>query len=286
MYNVYTRDKKAKEEKQRMSKDKISKASEQNREHLTVRYKDRINNVLLHLNKDAENMPKAPRAQTAGPSERSWLKFTGGFSDKERLKESENWNQWLDPTPSNKQVFKLRPREKAKEIQPSLKFQAKSGLERLEENIIKQKEYLDSSAPPDSKQKCLNKNFFGMEKLILSGGKEVMDYYHFKTHFKTIQSLALDLHSSIRNMSRAEVKKKHNDEKLGMSDAKGSKNKTVDEGLCKEDIMPISEDLLEKFGFWETRKCFGTRSEKSRNTTPKWVSERIKTAKKERFVNF
>lgn len=281
MYNVYVHDKKVREEKREKSLAKTIKASEQNRDILTARYKDRINTTLLKLNKDAEGIPKPERAQTAVNSQRSWLKSSGLISDEERIKESENWNHWLDPTPSHKNVFKLRPREKAKEIQPSLKFRAKSGNERLRESISKQKEYLDSSLPPDSDIKCLYKNFLGMEKPVFTGGKEIMNYYHFKTHFKTIESLALDLHSSTRNMSRAEVKRKHNDEKLGMSDTKGQKKAILEETMCKEDLMPISSNLLEKFGVWEVKRKPENKTINSRLGTPKWVKFRI-NAEKER----
>lgn len=277
MYNVYTRDRKIKDKRQQLSKEKMLKDNEQNRDILTARYKDRINNTLMSLNKDAKNMPRPPRTQTATPSERSWLKFTGFNSDIERVKDSEKWNQWLDTTPSTKQGLKLRPREKSKEIQPSLRFRAKSGLERVEESISKQKEYLDSSAPPDSKQKLAYKNYFGIEKPVISGGKEVLDYYHFKTYFKTIQSLALDLHSSVRNMSRAQIKKKHMDEKLGMSEAKGKKEIKPEDELCKEDVMPISEELLEKFGFWEVKKLARDKVNRNRYGTPKWTNSQTRT---------
>ena len=53
-------------------------------------------------------------------------------------------------------------------------------------------------------------------------------------------------------MSKAEVKKKHFDEKLGMSE-KGERI-YIEEGLCKEDMMPMSSGVLEKFGMWEGKK--------------------------------
>ncbi|OMJ86340.1 hypothetical protein SteCoe_12191 [Stentor coeruleus] len=276
MFNVYAHDKKLKEEKSQLTKAKKSKASEQNRDILTARYKDRINTTLLKLNKDTKLIPKQQRAQTAGYTQNSSPNSRNFHSEFKRIKQSENHNQWLDTTPSQKQVFKLRPRDKTKEIQPSIKFKAKSGVERLEEHILKQKEYLDSSAPPDSNHKCLYKNFLGIEKPVFSGGKEILNYYHYKTHFKALESLALDLHSSLRNLSRAEVKKKHNNEKFGISENKKKNKDSVEEGLCKEDIMPISEGVLEKFGIWEMRKPSGIRTGGSRNSTPRWVSNRIR----------
>ena len=88
MYNVYAYDKKAKAEKQQQTIERTIKESEQNRDILTARYKDRINNTLLKLNKDAENLPRPQRAQTAVHTQRSWLKSSGFISEHDRVRES------------------------------------------------------------------------------------------------------------------------------------------------------------------------------------------------------
>ena len=274
MYNVYTHDKKQKEEHQSTLKPSL-KHSEQTREVLSARYKERINKTLLGLSKEAESIKKHSRAQTAGTTERSWLKSTGFITEQERIQESVTRSQWLDTTPCQKQVFKLRPRDKSKEIQPSFRFKAKSGNERLEEYVKQLRGYLDSSDPPGCRTRSLCKGFDGSDKVVFSGGKEVLRYYHNKTYFKTIESLALDLHSSTRNMSKAEVKQKSDQEKLGMTEGKLKSKTVVEEALCKEDIMPISADLLEKIGIWESKKTYDPRI-RSRLGTPKWVYARMK----------
>lgn len=258
MYNFYSFDQKQKKSQKEKTKQQLLKSTEQNREVLSGKYKDRMNSTLIQLNKEAENYSKPIRAQTASRANNSRLRSSGSMTDQERVHQSETWNSWLDPTPCEKFSFRLRPREKSKEIQPSLKFRAKSGIDRLKENIKKQREYIESSAPPDADNKLFYKDFYGANKHFFEGGKEVMEYYHFKTHFKTIESLALDLHSSTRNMSKAEVKKKHFDEKLGMSEI--GEKKAVQVGLCKEDVVPMSSGVLEKFGMWEGKKVYHRRA--------------------------
>jgi hypothetical protein len=280
MYNVYAHEKKAKLEKNPKALESLKKTKENFRDLLSEKYKERMNNTLLQLNKQAEGLQK-PRAQTAAGSSR--LRKTGSMTDQERIHQSENWNSWLDPTPNPHSSFRLRPREKSKELQPFLKFKEKSGMDRLKESLSRQKEFIDTSAGPQSVHRCLYKDFFGDEKLILEGGKEVLDYYHLKTHFKTIESLALDLHSSTRNLSKAEIKKKHNDEKLGMTEAKKVKG-SVQEGLCIEDIKPMSSEVLEKFGLWEGRKVFHSRNTSARQSSPKWPESRMRRSRKSSVV--
>lgn len=277
MYNVYAYDKKKKQEYE-LSHKPFPKHSDKTRDTLSARYKERINKTLLGLSKEAESIKKPIRAQTAGITERSWLKSTGFINERERIQDSVSKTQWLDTTPCQKQVFKLRPRDKTREIQTSIRFKAKTESERLEDSVNKLREYLDTSDPPGCRARSLCKDFNGIDKIVFSGGKEILRYYHYKTHFKTIESLALDLHSSTRNMSKAEVKQKNFQEKLGMTEGKGKSKSVVEEVLCKEDIMPISAELLEKMGLWECRKNYESRG-RSRIGTPKWVYARMKAEK-------
>jgi hypothetical protein len=228
-----------------------------------------MNKTILYLSHEAETIKKHNRAQTAGTTERSWLKSTGYINDQERIEESVSKTKWLDTTPCQKQVFKLRPRDKSKEIQPSLKFKAKSGSERLADNIKQQNQYLDSSCPPGSKNRNFCKDFNGHDRKVFKGGKQVLNYYHFKMHLKTIESLALDLHSSTRNFSRNEVKRKQAQEKLGMIEGRIKSKSVVEEVLCKEDVMPISADLLEKLGMWESRKHLDINQARVKIASPK-----------------
>jgi hypothetical protein len=277
MYNIYQHDKKLKLEQTPNRPDSSKPLKDHHREHLTAKYKERMNSTLLQLNKQAEGIHK-PRAQTSAGSTRMSARVSGSMTDQERILKESSWNSWLDPTPNEKSSFRLRPREKSKEIQPFIKFRAKSGIERIKENLDKQREIIDTSIAPHSNKKVLYKDFFGTDKLIVEGGKEIMDYYHFKTHFKTIESLAMNLHSSTRNLSKAEIKKKHNDEKLGMTEVKVSKD-LMQEGLCIEDVMPMSSEVLEKFRMWEGKKTH-TRNQSARHATPRWDCSRVKKSRK------
>jgi hypothetical protein len=241
MYNVYQVDKKQKDYQKLKSNNKLIKASLQNRDILTAKYKDRLNKNLVLLSKDAENIQR----RSATPT---WSAFSTG---KRYTKVFEGWNQGLDTSPANKSLIKLRPRQKNKEIQSHLKFRAKSGIERFKETIQKQKEYLDTSNPPKSAYKPYYKNYLGLEKFEFSGGKEVFDYYHHKTYFKSIESLAMDVHSALGSISREQLNKMKHEKQIGMQSETNENNLEV---FCKEDIVPMSTELLEKFGLWHSKK--------------------------------
>lgn len=251
MFNLYQHEKNLYEQQQRTEKIKLLKAHQPNRDLLTERYKSRINETLLKLEKDTKQMQLPSRSTTPNVNKRTFLVSTGFLPETDRILEAESKNKWLDTTPNNKSVFKLRPRDKEKELHPALKINIKSQQERLSEKIAEQKEQFDTSTGH-----IMYKNYFGLEKPKIQGGKEIFDYYHVKTHFKTIESLALDLHESTRNMSRAEIRKKYEDEKLGMSEGK-IKQKNLPKGLVsKEEVMPISEGIMEKFGYWKGKQGY------------------------------
>lgn len=249
MFNLYQHEKALHEQQQKTDRTKLIKAHQPNRDLLTERYKTRINETLLTLEKNTKNLPVPYRSTTPNTNKRTFLVSTSFLPETDRILEAESKNKWLDTTPNNKSVFKLRPREKDKELHPALKINIKSQQERLSEKIAEQKEQFDTSTG-----QVLYKNYFGIEKPKIQGGKEVFDYYHVKTHFKTIESLALDLHESTRNMSRAEIRKKYEDEKLGMSEGK-IKQKSLPKGLVsKEEVMPISGGIMERFGYWKGKQ--------------------------------
>ena len=76
-----------------------------------------------------------------------------------------------------------------------------------------------------------------------------MGYYHYKIHFKTIESLALDLHSSIRNSSKIEIDKQRKEKNLGIR--RESKSVNEIDKIPKEEIIPLSSEVLEKYGVWK-----------------------------------
>ena len=143
----------------------------------------------------------------------------------------------------------MRPREKLKEIQPSLKFKLFCN-ERLKESLYKQRKIFNTSLDPESTLRLQNKNYQGIDKQPFCGGKSVYGYYHYKIHFKTIESVALDLHSSIRNASRQEIAKERREECLGF---RYDSVKSHAEKIAKEEIMPMSSEVLERYGIWKEK---------------------------------
>ena len=245
MYNIYSFEQKAA---------KISSGSAtpdpsarfKARDLMTARYRDRINNSILLLNEQSRQTPsrtKSPEYLNALPitmrkfnNAKPKNRFTGGL---------------CDTIPSPQRSFHLRPREKGKEIQPNLKLRY-FGNERLQECLTTQIKFLGTSLDSLSTINYLTKDYSGNEKSRFEGGKHVSGYYHCKVHFKTIESLALDLHSSIRNSSRIEIANRHREEDMGI------RNRSIykSDNISKEEILPISSEVLEKYGIWK---------EKSRN---------------------
>ena len=212
------------------------------RDLMTARYRDRINNSILLLNEQARRTPSRVRS----PEDASTLQnTTRKFNNEKPTYQS---NELCDIVPSPKRSFHLRPREKSKEIQPNFKLRY-FGNDRLEECVKTQRKVLDTSLDPYSTIKYLTKDYSGNEKSRFGGGKNVSGYYHYKVHFKTIESLALDLHSSIRNSNRKEIAKRHREESLGIR----SRSINRSENISKEDILPISSDVLEKYGIWKEK---------------------------------
>jgi hypothetical protein len=274
--SLYLHEKQEIERKNILKNQKLLKKNSINRDILTQNYKTRINNTVLRLTQDAEQLPRPERVKTPDNIKRSCLKSTGFASEEERILEAKLWHSWLDTTPAPKTVFKLRPREKSKEIQPTLKVNLQSEQERLQESVFKQKEIFDSSEPPTSDKKGLYKDYQGANKSRFSGGKNVLDYYHFKTYFKTIESLALDIHESVRNMSRAEMRKRFMDEKLGMSEGKDKPRNVPKHEMCKEDVGPLTAELMEKYGLWKCRQPF-MKKDSSRFISSRWERTRARS---------
>ena len=241
------------------------------KEALTSRYKTRVTHAVLALNQDCKIMKRPERTQTPNVMRRTLIS-TGFLPETERVQEAENRNKWLDTTP-NQSRLRLRCRDKSKEIQPTMKINLTSHLQRIEGQVKHFQEIYDSAPSPDSQARHLYKNYEGQDKAFASGGKEVLHHYHVKTYFKTIESIALDLHSSTRNKSQADIKKQQEDEKLGMSEGKLKQRQTSKLLLAKEDLKPLGEEVLEKFGYWKTRQDF-LKKDSSRFVSSGWKKYR------------
>ena len=256
MYNFYQHEKSltaTSKSPQQVSESK----RRQIKEALTSRFKTRVTHAVVALNQDCKALKPAERTQTPNVMRRTLIS-TGFLTETERVQEAENRSRWLDTTP-NQSKLRLRCRDKSKEIQPAMKINLTSHLQRIEGQVKHFQEIYDSAPPPDSGARNLYKNYEGQDKAFASGGKAVLHHYHVKTYFKTIQSIALDLHSSTRNKSKADIRKQQEDEKLGMSEGKLKRRQTSKPSkpsLAHEDLKPLGEEVLEKFGYWKTRQDF------------------------------
>jgi hypothetical protein len=224
-------------------------------EEMMKNFKQRVNHAILSLKDENYKVP----SRTSTPNLMRRTLISAGFlNENERVTQAESRNKWLDSSP-NGPGLRLRPRQKSKEIQPVMRINLKNEQERVKSSILQQKQVFDSSEPPQSSCRSSYKNYDGLEKPRFIGGKQVLDYYHVKTYFKTIESIALDLHSSTRNMSRSQIKKKNDDEKLGMNEGK-IRPKTIErEEIPREDLRPCGEQVLEKYGYWKSRKEYSKR---------------------------
>ncbi|CAG9329636.1 unnamed protein product [Blepharisma stoltei] len=271
MYNVYIADKLSKQKETEESlhaqgllyKEKKKKLDES----LTESYRKRMNETIIKLAKDLDNK-KSPRSSSATPRKVVLFTHRGSLKDQDRIKDAIEKSKWLDTSPSHRPIFRLRQRDKSKEIQPPMYQRPRTVHERLLDTIKFQRSYYDTSLPPNSNYKTFYKDFTGSSKQSFGGGKEVNSYYHVKTHFKTIESMALDLHKTIRSDNKSEVRQKIAQEKQGLT--KQLMNRTVilpDNNnevsfeiknlsdfeiiLSKQDVVPLSNELLHKYRVWK-----------------------------------
>lgn len=230
MFNYYFHEKlntKKLLEKSRPDREKLNKT----REVLTRRYRNRINDTLIELNENLVNLPIRSKSPDSVSSELSVIR-NYKLQSKDAMQ--------IDPSP--KFAFSLRPRDRSKEIQPHLKFKL-IGSDRLKESLIAQRKLLDTSID----LKTISNAYSLSDSFRTTAGKSVYGYFHYKVHPKTFESIALNLHSSTRNASKQEIRKINRDHNLG---CKENKTQATDK-LSREEIMPISSRVLEKYGIWK-----------------------------------
>lgn len=203
------------------------------REVMTRRYKNRINNALLELNDNLVNYPLRSKSPESCSPELSVIRNYKSHARDTHL---------LDPIPSPRLAFNLRPRNKSKEIQPHLKFKL-MGTERLKESLKTQRKFIDTSID----LKTLRNDYTVSDTFRTTAGKSVYGYFHYKIHPKTFESIALNLHSSTRNASKQEIRKVNREHNLG---CKENKSDALDK-ISREEIIPITNKVLEKYGIWK-----------------------------------
>ena len=231
MFNYYTHEKNS-TKKQLAGQGNDRESEVKTREVLSRRYKNRVNNDLIELNHNLVNLPSRSRSP-----ESSIFEVGNARNSKSRT----NKYSMLDSVPSPTRAFSLRSREKTKEIQPPLRFKF-LGSDRLKESIETQRKFLDTSTTLQP----LNIDYSISSTFNTNAGKSIYGYFHYKLHPKTYESIALNLHSSIRNASKDEIRQTSRDKSLGI------KEKTTDK-ISREEMIPISSRVLEKYGIWKSK---------------------------------
>jgi hypothetical protein len=106
---------------------------------------------------------------------------------KERIKDAEFNNTWLDTIPILPSPHNFRPRFKEKEIHSDMKFRPKDRYERVEETWTSQQGTLVSSWEVNSKQQ--SRNYTSVTERFPNRFK--------RSYYKTVESLALNQNSTI-----------------------------------------------------------------------------------------
>ena len=169
------------------SEAKLRRKQREVRKVLSCRYQERMDSELNKLDKEAPEKPVYCQA----PPLRGFLQSRGNKSEKERVETVVKEHSWLDTAPSDKQVFRLRPRMKSRELHRPYSTRPKTQCERLNDVIRYQQQLYDTSHAPNDGSKTGYNSFLGKEKDRFQGGKKVHSYYHFKTHFKSIEHYAI-----------------------------------------------------------------------------------------------
>ena len=109
----------------------------------------------------------------------------------------------LDASGSHAPVFLLRPRHKELELGHPLRFSPKTQTERLTDQLRQQYGYVPQ---PQTKPRDLR---------TVSAGRGLLAAYHSKTHYKTILSLEMSLHSWQQGPKESDLRERIRVEKLG-----------------------------------------------------------------------
>jgi hypothetical protein len=134
MYNVFRHERKLELEhsikKSRAKQQKFLNKNKVLNESLAKKYNERkASNKSSPTNKQAD-LPniRRPASPKSVPSSTP-IRFKSYVRESDRINDCMMRNSWLDTTPSCKPVFKLRLRNKEKELQPAMRFRPFGSLE-------------------------------------------------------------------------------------------------------------------------------------------------------------
>lgn len=241
MFSLYLKQKKTQAKLEKQTKD-IMMSKRKNKDFMVDRYNKRINSNVLALATSRNETPL--RSVSPFVSRRDVFKNRTKYFKKlpEKIR-----NYSCTP----QEAFVLRPRDKMKEIQPNLKFKL-IGDERLKEAIEVQRQVFRTSEYP---VKILGEQEtsqdYQQESQGLQRGKIIYGYYHYKLPIKTIESLAMDLHSTKRLMSKDDLYRKK--EFYDFED-KDKNVESFDYSLHNEDVINMCSGVLGRYGVWRNKR--------------------------------
>ncbi len=125
---------------------------------------------------------KSKDVQTSKLLGEAKFRIQGHRTTLERLDDSAQERALLDTSASHAPVFMLRQRRKELEIGTALRFGVKTQAERVLDAVRSQVHYTPEP-----------KNYSEMR--TQSAGRGLLPEYHRKTHYKTILSLEMNLHT-------------------------------------------------------------------------------------------
>lgn len=220
MFNVYQFDRKIGErqiqEEEAVKTYKRRQVQHKARSAMAENYRSRVSQFIMNMMLDPIKVKEHKRPLDVAGRESDPKLFKGraifitkGFkTEKQRIKEALDNNQFLESTPANfKEVF--RHREADKEVNPRMYFKPKTGLERIRDALLARNvEFNDYSSDRQPKGNTLAHSQSTTSKktsignLVVPAPKEMLTSLHRKTHFKALTSVMLGgQHSSLREVS-------------------------------------------------------------------------------------
>lgn len=191
MFNSYVHEKRvqtaAVSSRRQLEQVKSTEKGEKVRTELALKYKQRLDQELVkvtgtQLALDCSAAGKSRDLQTSKLLGEAKFRIQGHRTTLERLEESAQERALLDTSASHAPIFMLRERRKELEIGTALRFGVKTQAERLTAAVNSQIRYT-----PEPRQYS--------EMRTQSAGRGLLPEYHHKTHYKTILSLEMNLHS-------------------------------------------------------------------------------------------
>lgn len=194
MFNSYLHEKRAStaaaSSRRQLQQVRLAEQDERLRNELAQKYKHRLDQELVRvlctqiaLNSSASARIKDPPTSKLLGEAR--FRVTGHRTTLERLEQSAQERALLDTSASHAPAYLLRPRKKELELGQPIRFGVKTQAERLTEALRSQYSYTPepgrAPTPSDSKPHSV--------------GRALLPDYHNKTHYKTILSLEMNLHS-------------------------------------------------------------------------------------------